>query len=305
LVRRNSSHPQLVFQEPLAALLWFTLLAALWLTSPIAQAAVNFTTQSFESEIDKKEDNYGFLLPTNKSFLGPSVLLVYLHKFNKDYTEPFTGKAGATLAEAIQKEFPSITILSVNYGKTASWGQRAARIDITHNIHDFIASHPTDKIVLMGSDMGGCTVLNYFACAPKDIKDKICGIVAESAVSDLALLDKQTASSDMKNSLEKAFGGKPAAPQKEFLVSENEKIKKVDSEYFNNSLEANWPLFPTDRKIALITATLDAVNSVQLQRSLGRSLRNRDVEVKTIEVPGEAPAITPGNLVEGLKFVLK
>jgi pimeloyl-ACP methyl ester carboxylesterase len=281
------------------------LLAALYVTVPIAQAALNFTTQSFQSEIDKKEDNYAFLLPSNKSFLGTSVLVVYLHKLNETYTAPFVGKTGKTLAEAIQKEFPTVSILSLNYGGKDSWGRRQARIDITHNIHDFIATHPTDKIVLMGEDMGGTTAINYYACAPKDLKEKICGVVAVSAVSDLAELYRQTAGGEVKSTMEKAFGGKPAAPHKEYLVSENEKIKQVASDYFNNSLEANWPLFPTDGKVALVTANLDAVNSVQLQRNLARSLRNRDITLKEIEVQGEAPAITNSDLVEGLKFVLK
>jgi len=314
LVRRIKAYSHLVFQAPpcvpfsrrfISSLLWALLLAALYIAVPVAQAALNVTTQSFQSEVNNKEDNYAFLLPANKSFLGSSVLVVYLHKLNETYIEPFTGKPGTTIAEAIQKEFPSVTILSLNYGGKGSWGKRSARLDITHNVHEFVASHPTDKIVLMGSDMGGTTALNYYACAPKDIKEKIGGVVAASAVSDLVALYQQTASADVKNSMEQTFGGKWAVPQKEFLNSVNDKIKAVAAEYFNNSLEANWPLFPTDGKVALVTATLDAVNTVKLQRNLCRSLRNRDIDVKVIEVPGEAPAITPSNLVEGLKFVLK
>jgi pimeloyl-ACP methyl ester carboxylesterase len=216
--------------------------------------------------------------------------VLYFHGVTDDYTEPFKLPAGDTIADNIQKEFPALALLSCNYGKKPSWGTRAARIDITHNIQDFMQAHPVDKIILVGSAMGASTSLNYAACAPKNLREKIIGVVVFSPVDDLSRLYKLTAAPWLKESLKKAFDGTP---------------EEHASEYFNNSLEANVPLFPAKAKVFIVTPLQDTVFPTTLQRRVARTLRNRDVDVKVAEVEGDFQLPSNKNLIEGLKFVLQ
>src|SRR5277367_1412861 len=117
----------------------------LLLTAPqIASGETNYLKQTFQSGIDGQLDAYAFVLPFNQPANG-FTLVVYFHGVTDDYTEPFKAPAGDTIVDNIQKEFPNLAILSCNYGKKPSWGTRAARIDITHNIQDFMQAHPVEK----------------------------------------------------------------------------------------------------------------------------------------------------------------
>jgi pimeloyl-ACP methyl ester carboxylesterase len=254
-----------------------------------ATAETNFLKQTFQSGIDGQLDAYAFTLPVTQPANGLT-LLIYFHGLTNDYTEPFNIPPGDTIVDNIQKEFPSLAVLSCNYGKKASWGTRTARIDITHNIQDFMQAHPVDKIVLMGSAMGACTAINYAACAPKVLRDKIVGVVAFSPVDDLAQLYKLSAAPWLKESLKKAFAGTP---------------DEHAAEYYNNSLEANTPLFPTKAKVCVVSPLQDTVFPIALQRRLIRTLRNRDVELKVLEVEGDFQVPSNKNVIDGLKFVLE
>jgi pimeloyl-ACP methyl ester carboxylesterase len=270
--------------------LCLSLLSLLILTaSQAAQAETNYLKQTFKSGIDGELDAYAFVLPVNQPANG-FTLVVYFHGVTDDYTEPFKIPPSDTIVDNIQKEFPSLAVMSCNYGKKPSWGTRAARIDITHNIQDFMQAHPVDKIILVGSAMGACTALNYAACAPKPLRDKIIGVVAFSPVDDLGKLYRLSAAPWLKESLKKAFNGTP---------------DEHAAEYYNNSLEANTPLFPTTAKVCIVTPLQDTVFPTSLQRRVARTLRNRSVDLKVIEVEGDFQLPTPGNIVQGLKFVLQ
>jgi dienelactone hydrolase len=272
----------------LKRLFFSILLMFIFSPSLSVEAKVEYLNQVFKSEIDGKQDAYAYSLPTKMPGEG-SILLVYLHGLNNDYTEPFKIPAGNSIADAVRKKFPDLLIMSCNYGKKSSWGTRAARLDITHNIQDFIAAHPVDKIVLVGSAMGGCTAVNYAACAPSYLREKIAGIVAFSPVGELAELHDKTAAPWLKESLEKAFGGKPEE-------------KALD--YNNNSFEANMPLFPSKARVCVVSPLQDTVFPTKLQKELVRNLRNRDVDVKVIEVAGDYQNPSEKTVIEGLKFIL-
>ncbi len=250
--------------------------------------------QAFTSQIDGEQDTYAYALPS--SSIKPSrtpdkstTLFVYLHGLNNDYTEPFKTPAGVSIAAAVRKEFPDLAIMSCNYGKKSSWGTRAARIDITHNIEEFMTAHPIDQIVIVGSAMGGCTAINYAACAPNNLREKIVGVVAFSPVGELTDLYNTTIAPGLKQSLETAFAGKPEE-------------KPLD--YNNNSFDANMPLFPIKAKVCIVSPLQDTVFPIKLQKHLARNLRNRDVEVKVIEVPGDYQNPTTKSVIDGLKFIL-
>jgi len=264
------------------------LLVIIFSPSLSVQAKIEYLNQAFTSEIDGKQDAYAYSLPATLPSKG-GILLVYLHGLNNDYTEPFKNPARDSIAAAIRKEFPDLAIVSCNYGRKPSWGSRAARLDITHNIQDFIAAHPVDKIVLVGSAMGGCTAVNYAACAPSYLREKIVGIVAFSPVAALADLHSKTAAPWLKESLEKAFGGKP-------------EDKVLD--YNNNSFEANMPLFPSKARVCIVSPLQDTVFPIKLQKELVRNLRNRDVDIKVIEVAGDYQNPSEKSVIEGLKFIL-
>jgi pimeloyl-ACP methyl ester carboxylesterase len=254
-----------------------------------ALCETNYLKQTFQSGLDGQLDAYAFVLPVNPPASGLT-LLVYFHGLQDDYTEPFKIPAGDTIADGVQKEFPQLALLSCNYGKQASWGTRAARIDITHNIQDFMKAHPFDRVILVGNAMGACTALNYAACAPKGLREKIVGVVAFSPVDDLARLYQSSAAPWLKDSLKKALGGTP-----------DDKA----ADYFNNSLEANIPLFPNKAKVYVVSPLQDTVFPTALQRRAVRTLKNRDVDVKVQEVEGDFRLPASKDVIEGLKFILQ
>jgi pimeloyl-ACP methyl ester carboxylesterase len=261
-----------------------------------AAAAQEFAKKSFTSALDGQEEAYLYCLPAKtesesaKAQRGSgSIVLVYLHGLNGDETEPFKIPAGASLVSGVRKAYPNLALLSCPYGKGASWGTRLARIDITHNIQDFISFHPVDKIVIVGFAMGACTAANYAACAPSELRKKIAGIIVFSPVDNLAELYEQTVAPWLKTSLETAFGGKPS---------------EKPTDYYINSLVANEPLFPSDAKVCVISPLQDTVFPIKLQKKFVRGLRNRETEVKVIEMPGDFQSPTAENIIEGLKFIL-
>jgi pimeloyl-ACP methyl ester carboxylesterase len=253
------------------------------------KSSVAYQKRSFVSQIDGTDDSYAIAIPSSAAGQD-STLLVFLHGLGQDFTEPFKVPPGLTIAQGLVKEFPNLAILSCNYGRTPSWGTKAAREDITNNIHAVIESHPVKKIVLAGDSMGACSALVYACSAPKDIAEKIVGIVAAYPSADLEELHKTTEAPLVKSSMETALGKKP---------SEDAAV------YRQNSLESNLPFFPRHIKVGIISASENTVFPAKLQTDVARLLKNRDVPVKMIQIEGNLQTPPVKSMVEAMQFVLQ
>jgi len=265
-----------------------------------ARAAVsgNITVHKFVSCIDGNLDCYALCVGrsiaksgvANPSDASGDTLFVYLHGLGGDYNEPFksTDKSNSSIANAIAKEFPAASFLSLNYGSTPSWGSAAARIDITSNLQAAINELNIKKIILIGNTMGAATALTYAATAPLPIKEKITGIVAVSPCADLEDLYKQSTAAEVKTSLEAVFGaGSNTMPLA----------------YEQNSLVECLPFLSPKIKFGIISATADAVIPFDLQKDVIRDLTNRDMLIKVIEIEGKSEPLPIKQVLELLRFV--
>jgi pimeloyl-ACP methyl ester carboxylesterase len=263
-------------------------------------------TYKFTSCLDGEEDCYSWR--RSKLLKNSGILLVYLHSLTGDFNELY--KSG--LADAINKAFPSLSLLACNYGRTPSWGNAAARIDISNNIrqvmkktavsHIVLASTSvrssaralvddkvTCHIVLVGTSMGASAALAYAATAPSYIKNRIIGIVAVAPCAELADLYQKSAAPQVKPSLEAALGG--SATDKPAL-------------YHQNSLDACLAFLPQPIKIAIITTKEDTIVPIAVQMDVVRDLNNRDINIKSFELEGKSEPPPIDSIIEGLHFVL-
>lgn len=247
-----------------------------------------YQTKNFVSAIDGSEDTFALTCPSGKNH-GDLTLLVYLHGLGEDFNEPFNTPPGKSIASSLTREFPNMAILSPNYGKKPSWGTKLARTDISSNIAAVMQEHHVERIILAGSSMGACTALLYACTAPKDIKDKIVGIIAAYPASDLAELHKVSETPLVQSSLEAALSGKPS---------------EAKMGYRQNSLESQLPFFPRYAKVSIISATENTVMPDKFAKEVARLLKNRDIQVKFIDIPGDLQAPPVESMVESAQFLL-
>ena len=242
------------------------------------------TTYQFASCLDGKDDFYS-LCPSQA--LQPSgVLLVYFHSFTGNFKELFK----SDLADTINKTFPSLNLLSCNYGSSPSWGSAIARIDITNNLRQVMKKTTVNHIVLVGTSMGASAALAYAATAPDYIRHRIRGIVAVAPCSELADLYQQSMAPTVKPTLEAALGGN-ATDKAGF--------------YHQNSLDSCLSFLPQPIKIAVITAKDDTLVPMALQMDVVRDLNNRDINAKVFELEGKSEPPPTESIMEGLHFVLQ
>ncbi len=288
-------------QTKLLLLIFFSACSLLFAISSIATVEKAIVYR-FTSCLDGQEDfyvwRYGESAPpkkleakTNTAKRQPGsapdhTLLVYFHGLTGDFNELF--KSG--LAEAVNKTFPTLSLLSCNYGRTPSWGNPIARIDTTNNLRQIMKQSNVKHIVLVGTSMGAGAALTYAATAPAYIKQKIMGIVAVAPCADLDDLYQQSMAPEVKPSLEAALGGN--ATDKLAL-------------YHQNSFDSCLAFLPQSIKIAVITAREDAVVPIALQMNVVRDLNNRDINVKSLEMEGKSEPPPVESIMAGLRFVFQ
>lgn len=242
------------------------------------------SVHKFISCIDGEEDYY-VLLPGKNS-----TLIVYLHSLNGDYNEPFKGNGDDSLFRALLKEFPGASFMSFNYGRSPSWGSAAARIDISKLLGSTLKELNIKHILFIGVSMGASTALTYAATAPDYIKSRIVGIVAVSPCANLEDLYKQTATPEIKSSLENVFGiGKGVMP----------------IGYDQNSFDTSVIFFPSKVKVGVVSATEDKAVPIDLQKDVVRDLSNRDIIVKSYEVEGKFDSLPIKSIMEASRFVMQ
>jgi len=260
----------------------FLLLAFIQLKAGASQSTNS--VHKFVSCIDGEEDYYALLPGKNNT------LIVYLHSLNGDYNEPFKLNGDNSLASALLKEFPGASFLSFNYGSSPSWGNAAARIDISKLLGSIIKELNVKRILLVGVSMGASTALNYTATAPDYIKNRIVGIVAVSPCANLEDLYKQTAAPEIKSSLENVFGvGKDVMP----------------IGYEQNSFDTCVIFLPPKVKVGVVSATEDKAVPIDLQKDVVRDLSNRDIIIKSYEVEGKFDSLPVKSILEASRFVMQ
>ncbi len=161
----------------------------------------NCSVYKFVSLLDGKEDCYALravkkvehnsnnkTTSRNQIILANNTLLIYLHSLTGDFSEVFRSDSDSVLADVINKEFPSLSILSCNYGKSPSWGNAIARMDITSNLHKVIKELSIKHIVLLGTSMGPPLLLPTRPLPPVTLRKKLwalsqCVLVQISKIS--------------------------------------------------------------------------------------------------------------------------
>jgi pimeloyl-ACP methyl ester carboxylesterase len=242
------------------------------------------TTYKFTSCLDGDQDFYS--LRQGKSDKNAGILLVYFHGLSGDFKE--LKKSG--LADTIDKSFPGLSMLSCNYGRSPSWGIAISRVDVSNNIRDVLNKTNSNRIVLVGTSMGGSAALTYAATAPSYIKKRILGVVAVAPCAELGDLYQKTSATVVKSSMEAALGGS---------ASDKPSI------YHQNSLDACLAFLPEKIKVAIITAQSDTAIPAEVQLDVVRDLNNRNLNVKSFELEDKSEPPPIDSILEGLRFILQ
>lgn len=258
-------------------------------TLPVENIGSNrISKRTFASHLDAVEDYYAVLPPSVGGKLD-NTLVVYLHGMGSNYMEPFLNPQPENIALAVSKRYGNVCFLSCNYRKEASCGSDEAMADITQNIRELVQQYPIDKIVLMGTSMGGCTALSYAALAPEDIQKKLRGVVSCEGAGDWNRLCQLTSEPLVKNAIVAAMGGTESA---------------VPEQYKRKSFLANIRSLPKSARVAVISAKQDTIVPPELQAEIVAALQKENYPVTEIAIDAAHGIPPSSNYVQGLEYVL-
>ncbi|MBC8000777.1 MAG: alpha/beta hydrolase [Leptolyngbya sp.] len=244
---------------------------------------------TFISQFDGQEDSFAVLPPTAAKPDAGYDLIVYLHGMGSTFLEPFVCPDAKPIAREITGKRPQLIFSSLNYRRAYSWGTDAAISDITQNIREIMQRYPVNRIVLMGTSMGGCTVLTYSALAPADIKSKLVGVVSSEGAGDLTRLFHETKNASIPPALQNAFGGRP---------------EMVPERYQKQSFIPNIEQVKSDARYAILSATKDTIVPPRFQKDLIELLTKRNMQAHLIEIDS-GHGVPPAEFyMQGLEFVL-
>ncbi len=260
-------------------------------TASGGRAYVNESMQrrTFVSHVDSAIDVFGLVPPLSTAAATDLCLVVYLHGMGSSYVEPFFGLPGTSIADALASKRPGTVLISPSYRREASWGNDIAMSDITQNIRQVCQEFPIKRIVLMGTSMGGCTVLAYAAAAPADIKGKLVGVVSVESAGDLQALYNESAHPGVKAAIARAYGGSPL---------------EVPEVYKRKSFLANIDALPSGVRVAVVSAREDDIVPARLQRDIVKELKKLKFAAKLIEIDGGHGAPPVRVYLEGYDFVI-
>jgi predicted esterase len=280
-----------VYMKFLRAIAFFLLSIATWSSVCALQvlATTQFERRTFISHVDGSEDTYCVIAPKHLKANESTTLIVYLHGMGSNIFEPFMFPNDLSVTDALSKAYPRFTFISCSYGREASWGIDAALRDITSNIEEVSHNYDVQNIILVGSSMGGCTVLNYAATAPEEVKKKLIGVLAVESAGDLRELYYNTGYAEVQPTMEKAFKGTP---------------KERPEFYRRKSFLRNIPLLDRKLRIFLVSARQDTTVPPHMQKEIYNALRVRDFQVKLKEIDGAHGVPPANNYVEGIAYIL-
>jgi pimeloyl-ACP methyl ester carboxylesterase len=263
--------------------------SAILISALPAFSVTPFERHPFISHVDGTEDTYCLITPKNLKPGEATLMIVYLHGMGSNIFEPFMFPNDLSVTDALTKAYPRFAFISCSYGREASWGTDDAMRDITSNIEEVSRTYDIKNIILVGSSMGGCTVLTYAATAPEEVKKKLVGVLSVESAGDLRELYYNTGYAEVQPTLEKAFGGSP---------------KEHPEIYWRKSFLRNIPLLDPKLRIFLVSAHQDTTVPPHMQKELYDALRLRDYQVKLQEIDG-AHGVPPAiNYVEGIAYIL-
>jgi dienelactone hydrolase len=254
---------------------------------PELMVPARLSRQQFISHVDNKLDYFALAPTAVNAPKGNVTLIVYLHGMNGDYLEPFEMPKGKPMGPVLIEHCPNALILSCNYRGRASFGNNAALADISQNIHQIMEMYPIQKIVLVGTSMGGMTVLNYAAAAPPDIQNKISGIVSIEGTGDLAKLYDVTKEPSIKDALVKSFGGTP---------------KQVPQVYRNHSFIYNKSRLPQRVRVAIVSSNRDQLVPPELQNDVVQALNSNRNPNKLIQLDSAHVFVPDSTVLQAFDF---
>ncbi|MFA6213107.1 MAG: alpha/beta hydrolase [Candidatus Obscuribacterales bacterium] len=220
------------------------------------------------SHIDGGQAKAYFIPPAQPNVSGPSTLIVY-HGITSSIEEPFVMPPGAPTGPILTSIYPSYGFLSV--GQADTWCSPASLQDVSDTITKVQDKYKFDRIIYIGSSMGGCSLLSFIEQAPPEIKSKSESILLLVSCGDLANLYKLSSDKTLKDSLVKALGGTPAEQK---------------NEYKARSFIANIKKFPSTVKVVIISHMEDTSMPPKLQYQLNRALASNGNPTKFIERKG-------------------
>lgn len=254
----------------------------------ISPARAELSELTYKSAIDGAEQKCWFSPPAMDDKREPSTLVVYSHGMTGGYMEPFVVGKKQPLASLVATAHPTFGFLSL--GRAHSWMCPGVLQDMTNMINQVTKDYPVERIILMGTSMGGCTTLLYAEKAPENIKAKLLGVLAIYPAGDLGKLYHATTSDVIEKSLKTALEAGPGTPKE--LIAER-------------SFIANIKQLPPTAKIAVVSANGDVYVPTKLQKDIVKVCKANKIPVKYIEVEGDHSTLPPPNrILVGLDFVV-
>jgi hypothetical protein len=250
------------------------------------KASAEVAELTYQSAIDGASQKAWFAPPTPGD-TEPPTLIVYSHGMTGGYMEPFVIGKKMPLASLVASAHPKYGFLSL--GRENSWMCDGVLQDMTNMINRVTKDYPVDRIILMGTSMGGSTMLTYAEKAPENIKSKIIGVLAIYPAGDLYRLYELTTNKLIEKSVKKALESGPGTP------------RELNAQ---RSFIPNIQLMPKTTKVAVISAEEDVFVPTKLQKDIVKACKSNQIPVKFIPVPGDHGTLPPPNRVlVGLDFV--
>ncbi len=245
--------------------------------------------RAFLSSFDGSEDFVAIAPVALITHTKDVTLFVFLHGMGQTAMEPFVMPKNSPLSDYLLARNKSYVLMAPNYRAPSAWASDAVMSDITQNIHMMCDQYPVKHIVLIGSSMGGCVSLSYCALAPKDIKEKLIGVVAVEAAGDYAELYRKSKLYSVRPTMDECFGGPP---------------ERATMGYAAKSLLSNMSSVPGQLRLALVSARQDKTVPPELQDQVFNAFHSQGRPVKLIPVEMDHGWPSLNIVSQALDFVL-
>ncbi len=203
----------------------------------------------------------------------PNFLVIYFHSYGGNYLEPFeTPAPKGSIADALLKDIPGVAIQSIDRDSLAALNGSDGFRPVTELILQRLAEHSSFKhVVLCGTSLGAYEAIAYLHYAPRNIFDKISGIITVEPPDDLSELYWKTDSPKVKQLLLNAFRGDPV----------------TEPDYYRSrgikTLLAKLPDRP-ELKVVVVSAMRDRVVPPAQQKRLCTTLRDKKLQVNLVVI---------------------
>lgn len=246
----------------------------------------------FVAEIDGAESLYALSPPMIPQAKEHSYLMLYFHGMGSTYMEPYMAPVDKPIAHALRERLQSATFLSVDYRGKTSWLNDKALADTNQNVRAVLNRYPTEKIIVVGTSMGGASALAYSFLAAPDIKEKIVGVIACEAAGDLAELFKTTNSKIVQAGLAEALG----------LPEQNQAYKRHS--LFERLKDSEGKEGLKKIRFAVLSANQDDVVPVKMQKDIVAALQKEGIASELISFDEKHGVPPSSQYLKGLEYIL-